>query len=484
MGLSAPAAIRIPIFTRRPADRGRGLLRPGRRGTVQGAMPRNAAHLLVLLVPVLAACGGASYPQVPYEERESEADERAPAYAAESGSADAAPAPVVASSRAESRSGSWSLFGSSESKRATAPAPRTQGAKAYGGSNPDGGSGPQQGRPAGYLQEQIQEQGDKSGKLQAKQGPRAGPLLNEPMVVYLGWLRLRVKRVIEAVDAITALAQSRGGYVQSMTPQAIVVRVPGADFDAAMTAFAAVGEVVDRRVKALDVTKQFTDLAARLQVAVDARDRLLALLKTVQNVEERLQILDEVKRLSEQIETAESTLATLRNLAHFYTITIELEPLVANYGAAAVHRSPFAWIRGLSPHAVTLEHGKGDIQLAVPKGFVLFEKDDVWRAQAADTSMLRVGRVRNEPRGDATFWVDAVQFELDGRDEEKVDEGNAGAVRFRIWRNKELQPRYWLVGALAVGDQLYVVEAFLPNEAAWQAHRDGIKAALATLQGK
>ncbi|MSP93434.1 MAG: DUF4349 domain-containing protein [Myxococcales bacterium] len=414
-------------------------------------MTRNVA-LLACTVAVASACGGAvsagggaSYPQVPYEEAQRGSDDGAPGDFAATMTVDSAPAPVPTAARAPTAT------------------PRKHGTKAMGGLS--------QAAMTGQRQDYAS-------------GPRGGPLLNEPMVVYLGWLRLRVKRVIEAVDAITALAQSRGGYVQSMTPQAIVVRVPGADFDAAMLAFAGVGEVVDRRVKALDVTKQYTDLEARLQVAVDARDRLLALLKTVQNVEERLQILEEVKRLSEHIETAESTLATLRNLANLYTITIELEPVVANYGAAAVHRSPFPWIRGLSPHAVTLEEGKDDVQLAAPKGFVLFEKDHVWRAQAADTSMVRVGRVKNEPHGDAAFWVDAVQFELDGRDEEKVDDGSAGAVRYRVWRNKELKPRYWLVGTLVVGDRLYVVEAFLPNEAAWQAHRDGIKTALASLQGK
>jgi hypothetical protein len=285
------------------------------------------------------------------------------------------------------------------------------------------------------------------------------------MVVCLGWLKLRVKRLIEAVDAITKLAQARGGYVQSMTPRAVVVRVPATDFASAMKELASVGEVLDKSVKALDVSKQFTDLETRLQIAVDARDRLLLLLKSVQDVRERLQILEEVKRLTEQIETAESSLATLRNLLSLFTITIELEPVLAQT-AVVSHRSPFAWVQRLQAHAVTLPEGKDDVQMDVPRGFVLFEKDDVWRAQAADTAMVRVGRVKNDPNGDAGLWIDAVRFEMDGRDEEQVEAGSAGPVKFCVWRNKELKPRWWLVGALAQGDELYLVETFFPNEAA------------------
>jgi hypothetical protein len=316
---------------------------------------------------------------------------------------------------------------------------------------------------------------------QAGQAVQAEPEVSEPRVIYMGYLKLRVKRVIEAADEVTRLAKEAGGYIQAMGATTIIVRVPAVDFDASMEKFGTVGEQLDRRVKALDVSRQFTDLDARLSVAVESRDRLLALLKTVRDVEERLQILEEVKRLSEIIDGIESSLATLRNLTAYFTITIDLEPLVQNT-AIVQHRSPFAWIRELQPHLVTLHDGKDAFTLDLPKGFVLFEDDDDFRAQAADTSMLRAAIVENEPRGDGAFWSNAVHFELDGRDEELVDQAVLGTLHVRVYRDKDVRPRYWLVGVVAVGDKLGVVEVFYPNEDAYRLHHEAMRNALQTLK--
>ncbi len=303
----------------------------------------------------------------------------------------------------------------------------------------------------------------------------------EPMVVYLGYLRLRVKRQLEAVDAITALTRQFGGYVDSLSGKALVVRVPAKDFDSVMAAFANLGEVLDRRVKALDVSRQFTDTRARLAIAQDARTRLLVLLRTVKDVEERLQILEEIKRLTEQIEMAESVLATLRNLADYFTITIELEPVIAQ-SAPAQHRSPFPWVRELSPLRATLEQGKKAIHLQVPAGFVQFEDDSLWRAQAADTAMLRAALTDNEPRGDGAFWLTAVQHEMEGRDFETVESAVVGQVHLRVWRSKDVRPSYYLVGVATVADKIAVMEGFLPNEPAFTAHRQALIDAAASLQ--
>jgi len=311
--------------------------------------------------------------------------------------------------------------------------------------------------------------------------------VNEPMVVYLGYLKLRVKRTLEAIDAVTDLVQKSGGYVQSMSAQVMVVRIPAGDFDGAMAALSELGEVLDRRVKALDVSQQFTDIDARLAVALQARERLLALLKTVQNVEERLMILEEVKRLSEQIESMESSLATLRNLANYFTITIELEPIVPNTNTI-VHRSPFAWLRAMQAYVQILNKGKTSIAMDLPRGFVLFDKDDAWRAQAADTSMLRAAKVENDPRGDSVFWSDAVQHEMDGRDEELVSHETlqtpGGPLPVRVYRNKDVRPRYWVIAVQVQDKDVYVLEAFLPDEAAWRLHKSQVMQAFASFHVK
>ena len=124
-------------------------------------------------------------------------------------------------------------------------------------------------------------------------------------------------------------------------------------------------------MKALDVTQQFTDLTARLVVAKDTRERLLVLLEKTTHPEERRRILQEVKRLTEQIESMSPTLATLQNLVDFYTITLELEPVLDNAGAQT-SRSPFSWVRSLAPHLQTIGEGRDEIEMTLPDGFVLF----------------------------------------------------------------------------------------------------------------
>ena len=310
-------------------------------------------------------------------------------------------------------------------------------------------------------------------------GDAAAP--EQPMVIYQGYLKLRVRRVLEAVETITKLTDAAQGSIDSQSASVIIVRIPASDFEKVMNTFAGVGELLDRQIRALDVTEQFTDLQSRLDVARQTRERLLVLLAQVNDVEERLRIIQEVKRLTELIESVESTLATLENLVAYYTITIELVPIL-DEGRQVAHVSPFPWIRWLTAHEATLSGGKDTFAVALPRGFVQFTQDESFRAQAADTTTLRAASIPNEPAGDAAFWIAAIEHEMDGRDEELVASDGAGILALRVFRNKDVQPRYYQLGVATEGDRLFVVEAFYPSEEAWHAHGGEVTAALASFR--
>ena len=305
--------------------------------------------------------------------------------------------------------------------------------------------------------------------------------LDARMVVYQGYLKLRVKRVLEAIEAVTEATAEAKGYVESLGATVVVVRIPASDFEAVMERFARVGEVLDRQVRAVDVTQQFTDVRARLLVAKEARDRLVELLEKVEDVHERLRILQEIKRLSEQIEAAESTLAAIRNLVDYFTITIELEP-VLDRGVARTHKSPFSWVRALTAHWGSIREGGDRVSLQAPAGFVVFDEEDNYVAQAADTTVVRAGCVENDPIGTSSFWADAVDYEMDGRDEERIDTGEVGGLYYRVYRDKDVQPRSYLVGVKVASDEVCVVEVFYPNQEAYEAHRQAVLSALATFR--
>jgi hypothetical protein len=122
--------------------------------------------------------------------------------------------------------------------------------------------------------------------------------------------------------------------------------------------------------------------------------------------------------------------------------------------------------------------------LELPAGFVLFEEDDSYRAQAADTSILRAGMVPNEPRGNNRFWADAVHREMVGRGEKLVERKAAGDVAYGLYRNDDLKPRWYLIGIAVEGDELFVIEVFFPNEVSFKQHHAAVVQSLATFRAK
>jgi hypothetical protein len=303
----------------------------------------------------------------------------------------------------------------------------------------------------------------------------------KPLVVYQGYLKMRVRHLRQAVDAAVSIAEKAGGYVESLGKRVVIVRVPASDFERVMDLFATLGNVLDRRTEAYDVTARYRDTLLRLEVAEAAKERLLALLERTTDPDERLRIVREVKRLSEEIEGMASTLATLKNLVDYFTVTLELEP-VTDSQAPQGRTSPFPWVRNLTPHQATLFPAGRAFAFDLPAGFVRFDRSLAFRAQAADTTTIRVGEGRNDPIGDSAFWARALDHEMTARDEARVEEGSAGPLTFRVWRDKDLAPRYYLVGVQATDVRVYVVEVFFPNEEAWQQHRDAVVKALASFR--
>ncbi len=302
----------------------------------------------------------------------------------------------------------------------------------------------------------------------------------ERKVVYTGYLKLRVPQREPAIDEIVKLTEERGGHVASLTRHVMVVRIPAGDFEAVMEAFAKIGELMDRRIESVDVTERYTDLVARLDVARAALMRLEALLEKVTKVKERLRILREIKRLSEQVESLEANLRTLQNLVSYYTITIQLVA-VSDRLPRAAQQSPFPWVRGLMPHGTSIEEGKGDFELELPDAFVLFDEDEVYRARSSDTTVIRGGVVASEPLGDAAFWMRAVEYEMEGRGEVIEASGESGRLIYRIFASPDVKPRYYLVAVTVRDDEIYVIEAFFPNLETLETHRQSVIDALKSL---
>jgi hypothetical protein len=298
--------------------------------------------------------------------------------------------------------------------------------------------------------------------------------------IYSGYARLRVGSTLEAKDSLARMAEEAGGYVESSAGDTVSLRVPAADFDDFFAQVLSLGEVIERRVETFDVTEQYQDLAARLAVARRTRERLYELLGRTTDVEERLALLREIRRLTEQIERIELSLELLERQIAFSRITVQLVPRLADE-ATLRGAIPFGWIADLDPLYASLRRLRARVGITLPEDFAIFERERTFRAESPEGTRVRVGTTANEPRGDGAFWSNALTHHLAPlyRTVEAVSLGQLEGV---LLTSKDREPFSFLVAVKAEGRRLHVVEVFFPDPAALRTRLSEIEDALAAAE--
>lgn len=154
-------------------------------------------------------------------------------------------------------------------------------------------------------------------------------------IIKNGTLRLTVDRVDDATSRITAIATSKGGFVQvsSQSERAdgthdgqITIRVPAKDFEMAIEEIKAVAASVTYvSTSGQDVTEQYTDLEAQLRNAIAQEQEYLNILKKAQTVEDILLVQGHLGNIRAQIESLQGRLKYLENVTAYSTISVALE---------------------------------------------------------------------------------------------------------------------------------------------------------------
>lgn len=147
------------------------------------------------------------------------------------------------------------------------------------------------------------------------------------MLIYTADFRMAVERTEFAakIDAVTALAESLGGFLSSHSDNEVTVRVPSARFRDAVREIDKLGTVTTRSVHADDVTEEYNDLETKLKSLRATRDRFEELLKQAKNITEVLQVEQELTRLNQQIDQIEGRMRFLQSRAALSTITIHFD---------------------------------------------------------------------------------------------------------------------------------------------------------------
>ncbi len=297
------------------------------------------------------------------------------------------------------------------------------------------------------------------------------------MIHYDGYAQIRTPRAEELVEKAIALAEASGGEVETRSLVRVTLRVPVERFDEVWAKVLELGPVVRRNLGAEDVTDAFTDLDLRLQSMRATRDRLNVLLAKATVLEERLQLLKEIHRLTEQIEVMEAQLRTLADLAAMSRITIEA--VAPDLHANATRALPYGMER--LDQLAAFDHGMvyagRPVKLAVPEGFVALDPPR-YHAQAADGAVAWAFRLDNDPQGSPGFWRAAVVDRIGEQlaDGATTEVGGWSLVRFVEPGAKE--PYVWHLGFRVDGKHLEVLQITYPDEAQERRYHQALLAVL------
>jgi hypothetical protein len=192
----------------------------------------------------------------------------------------------------------------------------------------------------------------------AKASPAAGPApepgapavatseVRSPLLVYSATVTMAVFGLDAALDAVEAVAQARDGYLVRRTDASIVIRVPAAAFQDALSGVGKLGDELHRDVSAEDVTEAYHDLQMRLRNAEVVRQRLEALLAKAANVDDALAVERELSRVTEEIERFKGKLKLYGELVQFSTITVNFQARGVEHVNPQTHL-PFRWLQEL-----------------------------------------------------------------------------------------------------------------------------------------
>jgi len=162
-------------------------------------------------------------------------------------------------------------------------------------------------------------------------------------VVYSAGLQIATSEPEMCVDKVKALAETRGGYMQRMSRDSIVIRVPAEVFDDTLAELEQLGVVISKNVNAQDVTEQFVDLELRLKNNQALLAKLEELLAKADEIKHALAVEKEIARVRTQIERLQGQLNRMNNQIAYATLTVSF----VQAGDVPDHvktKLPFYWL--------------------------------------------------------------------------------------------------------------------------------------------
>ena len=309
--------------------------------------------------------------------------------------------------------------------------------------------------------------GGGSGEQQIQAAPR--------LVIHQGSINLRSANPRKVLDTATQMAIDLGGSVESRNSNDLVLRIPASLFRAHFDDFTHLATLLNKSIQVDDVTEQFQENDLRIRVAKETLEHLQTLLAESKDAFEKINLLQDIQRLSSQIDLQEAEQKDLSHRVQYSRLALNVKPFIFQpSGKEPI--AAFRWIQLLKPQRVD-EKLEGDaFVLPVPQGMVdlgvapgFFHHKGVWAAAASDGSEIWARTIHNEPNGDAIFWQQVLHLRL-GQSFAKSSVDSVGAWRFVSLESFGDSPYEWIVAVSVVDCKLHVVEMFFPSRDAKQKH--------------
>ncbi len=192
------------------------------------------------------------------------------------------------------------------------------------------------------------------------------------LVVFTAKMDVNVTSVKGAIQDLQGIAYSLGGYVSdssvnpipagSMVEKGILakqafdatvtLRIPSANFNAALNRISSLGSVISVTTSSRDVTDEYVDLQARVKNLEIVLEQYKNIMKSASKTSDVLDIQSRIDNIQEQIERLKAQVAQTEKQASFALITVHLvEPFVLKVEEKPVEK----------PEKDTLEKAVADV---------------------------------------------------------------------------------------------------------------------------
>ena len=153
-------------------------------------------------------------------------------------------------------------------------------------------------------------------------------------IIKTAYLTLEVKDVTASVENLKSLAAQKGGYVSSTNIQkdyndqltgTVVIRVPAAGFDDALTGAKALGTVKSQSTQGEDVTEEYVDVQAQITSYQNQLAQYNEIMKKAAKVQDILDIQQQIDNVQTQLDRLNGRMKFLNNRIDLSTITVSLQ---------------------------------------------------------------------------------------------------------------------------------------------------------------